>query len=253
MITIVLGLVAYLPGWLFETDLWIRVQAARSNRSARHGMLIAGVNAFIFVGILPLFIGVTALVLFPTLNGTAPGIAGTEGEAIFVALVQQYAPSWLALLVAVGLVAAAMSTIDTCANIMALSIAYDLLQIHKKPQGKKLSQYVTIAVMVAAGIFALNTESLWDIFYLSGGILTTAVAFPVAAVFIRSVKTQGVIWSAIFGLVGTTLFYFLGAKGLLQSIQPEFLNSTDLAYILWGILSAFVGFLIGAYRDSRSR
>ena len=100
--------------------------------------------------------------------------------------------------------------------------------------------------MLAAGIFALNTESLWDIFYLSGGILTTAIAFPIAAVFIPSVSSRGVTWSSVFGLLGTILAYFLQASGLLQHFQPQWLNETDLAYILWGIIVAVVGYFLGA-------
>ena len=248
--TILVGLVAYLPGWLFETDLWVRVQAARNGQAARRGMIIAGGNAFLFVGILPFIIGVAALSLFPPVAGDAPAIVGNQGDAIFVALVHHYSPGWLTLLVAVGLVAAAMSTIDTCVNVMALSIAYDMFQLHKKPNGRKLSQYITAVVMVVAGIFALNTESLWDIFYLSGGILTAAVAFPVAAIFIPGANRRGVTWSAFFGLTGTTVAYFLQAGGILQTIQPEWLNATDLAYILWGIFSAVIGYLLGSFFNS---
>jgi SSS family solute:Na+ symporter len=157
ILTIVIGLIAYLPGWLFETDLWLRVQAAKTSRQARRGMLIAAGNALLFVGLLPLLIGVTALALFPPVDGLAPAIIGNQGDTIFVALVQSYAPVWLAMLAAVGLVAAAMSTIDTCINVMALSIAYDLFALHEKTDGKQLSRYITILAVAAAGIFALNT------------------------------------------------------------------------------------------------
>jgi len=44
---------AYLPGWLIETDVWIRLQAARSDKAARRGITLAAVNPFIFVGIMP--------------------------------------------------------------------------------------------------------------------------------------------------------------------------------------------------------
>jgi len=248
LLTILLGLIVYLPGWLFETDLWVRVQAAATVRQARRGMIIAGINALLFVGVLPLLIGVAALALFPPVEGIAPSIVGNQGDAIFVALVQTYAPLWLTMLVAVGLVAAAMSTIDTCVNVMALSIAYDLFAMHNKPEGKKLSRLVTILAVVAAGIFALNTESLWDIFYLSGGILTTSVAFPVAAVQFTRINRRGVYWSSLSGLAGTLLFYYIQKSGWLTYFQPDWLNGSDLAYILWGILFALGGYLIGAVK-----
>jgi SSS family solute:Na+ symporter len=246
ILTIVIGLIAYLPGWLFETDLWLRIQAANSIKSARKGMVIASVNALVFVGILPLVIGVSSLVLFPPVNGAAPALLGNEGDTIFVALLQNYAQSWLIALAAIGLVAAAMSTIDTCVNVMALSIAYDMLDLHKKSDGKRFSQYITGLAIFAAGIFALNTESLWDIFYLSGGILTTSVAFPVAAVMLKGVNKNAVFWSSLFGFIGTIVAYFLQIQGILIYFQPGWLAESDLSYILWGILFAVIGYFVGS-------
>ena len=245
LLTIIIGLIAYLPGWLFETDLWIRVQAAASARKARRGMLIAGFNALLFVGFLPLMIGIAALELFPPDNGLAPAIIGNEGDTVFVALVQTFAPAWLAMLVAVGLVAAAMSTIDTCVNVMALSIAYDFFALHKRKNGTRLSQYITLLAVLAAGIFAMNTESLWDIFYLSGGVLTTSVAFPVAAVVLPRINKNSVYWSALFGFTGTIVAYFLQSNGILALVQPQWLQASDLAYILWGLAFAAAGYFFG--------
>lgn len=241
---IALTLLTYLPGWIFETDLWLRVQAAKDNRSARRGVMLAGVNGFLFVGVMPMIIGISALHLFP-MEGTAfPAIIGNEGDAIFSAMVSAYAPGWLAVLFSVGLVAAAMSTIDTCINVMALSLGYDFGEIHERPHVERWSKIVTIGSASVSCIFALNTESLWDIFYLSSGILTTSVAFPVAAVFMKKVKAGGVFWSSVFGFCGTILFYFLESKGLLNSIEPQWLLESNLGYILWGMGCAVLGYFI---------
>lgn len=248
---IVLTLVAYLPGWLFETDLWVRVQAAKDERAARCGVAIAWVNAAIFVGVLPLFIGVASLALFPPSGGFIPRIVGQEGDAIFAALVGEYAPGWLAALVAVGLVAAAMSTIDTCAHVMALSIGYDLLRLDRRESGNRDSRWITALAIAACCLFALNTESLWDLFYLSGGVLTTAVAFPVAAVFLPRISKRRVILSSRAGFAGTILFYILESEGLLKGLEPEAVSASGLGYILWGILAAIAGFAIAGNRAPR--
>lgn len=253
---ILLTLVAYLPGWLFETDLWVRVQAARDAGSARRGVALAGVNAALFVGLLPLFIGVAALVLFPPVDGVAPPELGRDGDAVFAALVGRYAPPWLAALTAVGLVAAAMSTIDTCANVMALSIGYDLLGDRgsagaggARGGGAGSPVWVTVAAVAGCCVFALFTESLWDVFYLSGGVLTTAVAFPVAAVFWRRASPRGVLWSSRGGLAGTVLFYFLESRGALAAVEPSGLAESGLGYILWGLAAAALGYAAGAAAD----
>jgi SSS family solute:Na+ symporter len=247
--TIVLTLVAYLPGWLFETDLWLRVQAARDGRAARRGVLLAAVNGLLFVGLLPLFIGVAALVLFPLEAGAYPAAIGVEGEGIFSALVAQFAPGWLAVAVAVGLVAAAMSTIDTCVNVVALSLAYDLMApAGHSPQPRsdgRRERWVTLAAVAAAALFALFTESLWDLFYLSSGVLTAAVAFPVAAIFLPRVSKAAVVASSSAGFAGTVLAYFLETRGALSAVQPAWLGDTGVGFILWGCAAAAVGGLVG--------
>jgi solute:Na+ symporter, SSS family len=241
---IVLTLVTYLPGWIFETDLWLRVQAAKDNRSAKRGVMLAGLNSLLFVGILPMLIGVAALVLFPMQGDAYPGIIGNEGDAIFSALVTTYAPGWMAVLFSVGLVAAAMSTIDTCVNVMALSLGYDIGDAPKRSNPARWSRLVTAGSVALSFIFALNTESLWDIFYLSSGILTTSVAFPVAAVFIKKIKKNGVLWSSVSGFCGTILFYFLESGGLMKGIEPSWLQNSGLGYILWGMLIAVAGYFL---------
>ncbi len=241
---IVLTLVAYLPGWIFETDLWLRVQAAKDDRSARKGVFLAGFNGLFFVGILPMFIGIAALALFPMQGGSFPSILGNEGDAVFSALVTTYAPAWMAPLFAVGLTAAAMSTIDTCINVMALSLGYDLAEIQNRPHPDRWSKLVTLAAVAMSCIFALNTESLWDIFYLSSGILTTSVAFPVAAVFLKKINRRGVFWSSLSGFCGTILFYFLETRGVLTAIEPQWLQESGLGYILWGMVFAVLGYIV---------
>ncbi len=242
---ILLTLVAYLPGWMFETDLWLRVQAAKDDKSARRGVFIAGMNSFLFVGVLPMCIGVAALFIFPMNGPTFPATIGVEGNAIFSALVLRFAPGWLAAVVAVGLTAAAMSTIDTCINVMALSLGYDMGDIHKRQGAETWSKLVTIFSVLMSFLFALNTESLWDIFYLSSGILTTAVAFPVAAVFIPRARARGVFWSSVCGFCTTSSCYFLESRGLLRTVEPLWLVNSGLGYIFWGMLGAVLGYLIG--------
>jgi len=249
---IVLTMIAYLPAWIFETDLWLRVQAAADEKAARKGVLIAGINGFLFVGVFPLFIGIASLSLFPMLGDSYPEIIGSQGDAIFSALITTYAPSWLAVLAAAGLIAAAMSTIDTCVNVMALSIGYDILEIHKKKHPEVGAKLVTLGSVIAALLFAINIDSLWDIFYLASGILTTTVAFPVAAVFIRSVNRRGVVVSSVSGFFATIVFYFLESRGVLNAIEPRWLVESGLGYILWGIAFALLGYLLAAGTLSKS-
>ncbi len=246
---IVLTFLAYMPGWIVETDVWIRLQAARSDGQARKGILIAGINSAVFVGLLPFLIGASALILFPPVNGHAPAEI-QDGALIFTVMMQKYAPLWLNLALSIGLIAAAMSTIDTCGNVVALSFSHDLMEpvLAKRWPKKRLNLFARISSVGAiflAFVYALFTESLWDIFYLSSGLLTTTVFIPVISSFFKSTRKLEVHLSIILGFVSTIVFYFLESRGALKGLEPQFIAQTGLGYILWGFALAVAGFGAG--------
>jgi len=242
---------AYLPGWLIETDVWIRLQAARSDKAARRGITLAAINSFIFVGIMPLVIGLSALILYPPVDGNIPAFL-QDGSLIFTVLMKNFAPVWLNIFLSIGLIAAAMSTIDTCGNVVALSFSYDLLEPKLKQKWtpeklNRLARFSSVGAIFISFIYAVFTESLWDIFYLSSGILTTSVFLPVIGSFFQSTKQSQVNLSIISGLISTLFFYFLESRGLLIAIEPAFIAETGLGYIIYGFLFSLAGFLGGKF------
>lgn len=252
MALILLTFFAYLPGWLVETDVWIRLQAGRNNREARKGVAIASLNSLIFVGILPLVIGLAALHLFPPVNGVIPERI-QDGALIFTALMQDYSPTWLNAILGIGLIAAAMSTVDTCGNVVALSLSYDLIEPHLKhrrtpEQLNRIARWSSVLAIFLAFVYALFTNSLWDIFYLSSGILTTTVFLPVVASFHPATTARQVNAAILAGFLGTILFYFLEKYGVLTGVEPRWMAQTGLGYIFWGFLLSAVGFISGKSR-----
>ena len=240
---------AYLPGWLVETDVWIRLQAARNNSEARKGILITGINSLVFVGIMPMLIGLAALLLYPPLGTEIPARLD-DGNLIFTVLMQDHTPAWLSILLGIGLVAAAMSTVDTCSNVVALSTSYDLLEPLLKNRISarvfaNLPRVISVAAVFMAFVYALFTDSLWDIFYLSSGVLTTTIFLPVIAVFGKRASAMSAILAAALGFFGTLIFYFLESRGFLAGIEPQWLADTQVGYILLGFLCSTVGFLAG--------
>lgn len=246
---ILMTFIAYLPGWLIETDVWVRLQAGRSNIQARKGIFIASLNSLLFVGIIPLFIGLSALYLYPAVDGIIPARL-QDGALIFTVIMQDFAPVWLSVILSVGLIAAAMSTIDTCGNIVALSISYDLLEPELKNKWNaqklnKLARWMSVLAIFISYIYALFTDSLWDIFYLSSGILTTTVFIPVISTFIPGTKKMQVYLSILFGLVSTLIFYFV-----LKDVSILF--NTGLEYIMIGFIFSLLGFFIGKLKTIQS-
>lgn len=249
---VALTLFAYLPGWLVETDVWIRLQSAKSHGEARKGVLAAGVNSFLFVGLMPLIIGTAALLLYPPAAGEIPPrLQG--GAVIFSVIMQDFSPLWLNIVLSVGLIAATMSTVDTCGNVVALSFSYDILEPQLKSrlsdeQLNRLARVNSAGAILLAFIYALFTESLWDIFYLSSGILTTTVFPAVGASFLKNTSARQVNFAIVSGFLGTVTFYFLESHGLLQSVEPAFVATTGLGYILLGFLASAIGFVAGRGR-----
>lgn len=245
---IILTFFIYLPGWLIESDLWLRIQAAKSNSEARKGVALSGLTAFIFVGIMPLIIGLSSLILFPATDGVIPEKLN-DGALIFSVIMTEYAPVWLNLLLSVGLIAAAMSTIDTCGNIVALSISNDLLEpwfkrIKSRVSLNLIARLSSVGAIFICYIYALFTESLWDIFYLSSGILTTTVFIPIMASFFSRFKLFEIKVSLITGLVSTILFYFLEKFNYLDIVQPSIVLETGLGYIVLAFLFTALLFFI---------
>ena len=249
---IFITLFAYLPGWLIESDLWVRVQAAKSNRAARQGILIAGINSFLFVGLMPMIIGLSALYLFPPVDGQSPAFL-KDGALIFTEIMNRYAPVWLNTILSVGLIAAAMSTIDTCGNIVALSVSHDMIEprFSGKLSADKLqfiARLASVGAIFIGYIYALFTDSLWDIFYLSSGILTTTVFIPVISSFRKNVSSLQVNTAMISGLIFTIIFYMFEKNGILNAIEPDFIQSTGLGYIVWAFgLTTLLYFLTGKF------
>lgn len=247
-VLVALTFIAYLPGWLVETDIWLRLQAARSDRAARSGLLIAIVNSLLFIAILPLVIGLASLLLYPPTGSTIPAELN-DGAAIFALLIRDHSPAVLSVLLVVGLSAAAMSTVDTCSNVMALSLSYDilepyLLRKHKTLNMRKVSRGMSALAVLLAYVYAVFTESLWDIFYLSSGILTTTIFLPmIALLFLPRSRTAQIQASALCGFVATLIFYFLESRGHLSAVEPAWLSQTGLGYILWGFFSSVLGFV----------
>jgi len=243
---------AYLPGWLVETDVWVRLQAASSNKEARKGIGMAAFNSFLFVGVLPLLIGLSALYLYPPLGSHVPDKL-QDGALIFTVLLQDFAPTWLSLVLSIGLIAAAMSTVDTCGNVVALSLSYDLLEpaLREKWSARKLNRlarWISVLAIGLAYIYALLTNSLWDIFYLSSGLLTTTIFFPVIGAFLKNTAKLQIYLSISLGFLGTLGGYFLEKLHVLQALEPGWLANTGLGYILFGFFLSAVGFALGKIR-----
>ena len=164
-----------------------------------------------------------------------------------------YTPIWLNLLLGIGLLAASMSTVDTCANVVALSFSYDLVEPAVRnrwsPEQKaRMARISSVGAIGLAFVYALFTESLWDVFYLSSGLLTTTVFLPVIGTFFKRTSRRQVYASLVVGFLATVLFYYLESRSLLQAIEPQWMEGTGIGYILYAFIAAAMAFGVTALK-----
>ena len=229
---IVLTFIAYLPGWLAETDIWIRLQITRNGHEARKAMGIALLNAVLFVFLMPLLVAA----FLPA------GItSGTKGVAWLLTRVQHPA---LVALAAIGLIAASMSTIDTCINVAAMTLSYDLTE--KRTLNRNIA-----AVWITAGLaflFGIYSNSLKDAFYLSSGILSTTLFLPVLACYLPVGKKTGVMAVLALAPILTIAFYAFEKHGWFAI--P---GANGISYILISFCTALLLFFGGTFFDSKRK
>ncbi len=236
-------LVGYLPGWLIEQDLVLRIQAAPSTRDARRGAWLGLVLIITFVIVIPALVAFAALLVFPP--GSPGGAAvGEDFTGIITAFVGQM-PGWLALLMFLGMVACQMSTVDTFANVTAMPLAYDLagplLMRQASPRNIAFVARATSAAVLLLSLgYATIADSLGDVYYLSSGVLSAAIAVPAVAIFWRRANRAGVLAGSLAGTLATILMYLWEYK-VLQMADPEAANY--YLQVLPGWLAGACGYL----------
>ncbi len=244
---IALTFFAYLPGWFVETDVWLRIQAASDDRQARIGAAVALFNTVIFVILLPMAIGFMAhLWDIPNdaeaVSGMISSIIGNPGVPVI----------WQIALF-LGLISAAMSTIDTCTNVVALSMGNDIYGAVADKRNKisrlNIARITTLIAIFLAFLFAVYINSLWDVFYLSSGLLTTAIFIPVILALRGSDKKNAAWLATLTGLIFTFVFFFLEQAEFFRGFYPVWLEENKLGYLVWGLGGSLAGFFIGYLID----
>jgi solute:Na+ symporter, SSS family len=208
-------LVGYLPGWAVEQDLWLRVQSAPTTREARKGAMLALFLIGLFVIAIPALVAFAALVVFPPVADAANAAVGADAYGIIPAFILRMSPA-LQILMVLGLISCQMSTVDTFANVTAMPICFDLAEPMAETRGPRngvratrRAQGISVVALLLGLGYALVSESLADVYYLSSGVLSACIAVPVAAMFWRRANSAGVLAAIVAGFVGTLGMYYL--------------------------------------------
>lgn len=195
--------------WYWCTDQVIvqRVLGAKDVQNARMGAVFAA-----FLKILPVFLfvlpGLCGRVLFPEL---------TDAEAVFPTMLRELLPVGVTGLVAAGLIAALMSSIDSTLNSTGTLVSLDFYERYRPGATQKqvvaVGRITTVAVMLFGMAWVLVVERAESLFqYLQQ--VNAAISPPIAAAFLigvfwRRANHTGVMAALLGGLgVGILLMVF---------------------------------------------
>jgi solute:Na+ symporter, SSS family len=224
----VLGIFQWLAMYTSDQTFVQRYVAASSLKEARKAAILytcCALPTWIFF----FFLGTSLFVYFQVFPD--PEVAALDADEVFPKFILTRIPAGLAGLVIAGVLAAAMSSLDSSLNSMATIITVDILKPLALP-GRSDADYLRIARWIAT---------------LAAGLMITG-ALVVNAVPRESVNTVNLIASSIFGgcLVGLFLlgFFTLRVDRLAATVA---MGVAILANLYLGF--SFAGWLIPeAYR-----
>lgn len=260
-------LAGYLPGWLMEQDLTLRIQAAPTTREAYKGAVYSWGLISVFVLAIPTLVAACAMVAFPAVDGKAPDAIGADALGIVSAFVSQM-PLPLAVFMVLGIIACQMSTVDTFANVAALAVGYDLIDptLRKRqpsPRNRlRVARWATIGVLLLSLVSAIYSDSLKDVYYISSGVLSASVAIPAIFIYWRRATSLGVLASAVVGTVGTVGGYWYEYKYLqaadanaphyYTNVLPGWMqNSYGYNYMVAGVLLSLAAIVLLSFITPR--
>jgi SSS family solute:Na+ symporter len=244
-------LLGFLPGWLVEQDLTLRLQAARDTREARKAAWLGLGCITTFVLVLPSIAAFCALVVFPPEGGAPAAAVGADATGIVTAFIARMGPA-LAVFMVVGVTACQMSTVDTFTNVSAMPIAYDLI-VPVFLRGRVsdrvrvvIARTVTLLTLGLAALLAMVSGSLGDVYNISSGVLSACIAVPALFLFWKRTTLPAVLAAAAAGFVGTVGMYGLENKGWSESFAlPGFLEaSAGYNYVATGVVLSVVTIIL---------
>ena len=231
--------ITYLLSWFFIA-LWTlvdpgfhqRCSAAKSPKVARNGILLSIIFWAIF-DMLTLTIGLYAKTLLPNIEPiyTYPLIAA------------KMLPIGILGLFFTGLIATAMSTLDSYLFISAQTIGYDILYKSGVKIGKNNSVKIGyLFTGITAIILLFIFPSVIKLWYLIGSIIIPSILLPVIFAFTKKQFPQKVILISMIGSFSISLIWLLfgiinknvSGNQYLFSIEPFYSGTLFSIVVIFG-------------------
>jgi Na+/proline symporter len=190
-------------GALMGQDLIQRVLASKTGSVARSSA-IAGGFCYLFLGLIPLFIGIAGRTILPGLE---------RPELLIPLLAKTYLTPLVFTLFACGLLSAIMSTADSYllagTSLITNNVLLKIWPLDSEKKKIRLLRIVNIALALFAFGIAMTGTSIFDLMVHSGAILFVGIFVPAsAALFWKGAHVQSAWASLIGGTLSWLSFIF---------------------------------------------
>ncbi|MFR9647110.1 MAG: sodium:solute symporter family protein [Rikenellaceae bacterium] len=227
--------VTFGTSWMVQANVWQRISAARSPRSARKVM---GISFFVFI---PLYLIVTLTGMLSIVNFEEV----PEGGVVAAMLMSLSSPI-LGGVIFVGLCSAIMSTMDSLFNTGALSLTVDLYGKYLKPtatpqQVVTIGRVATFVIAAIAFFIGVRVRSVLTISWIGADFIATGAFVPLVVGFLwRRGTSVAAFVSMLFGVLFSS-YNLLVALGVELPVGWE-IASTRQALV--GVCSSAVIYFV---------
>jgi SSS family solute:Na+ symporter len=190
--------------------------------------------------------------------------AGLEGKQALVTVCMKMLPTGLRGLMIGGILAAAMSQIDSYALLASGNLVYDIYRPVLDPHASdrrllRATRVGVFVVMTASALISLMFERMRDTWQFMASVMASVVFVPaMGALFSRPKQAAG-FYGAVAGFCGVIAFYVVlftvGEKDLIEETFVWRLGGFELWQdyaVLCALPISLVGFLLGNLFGRRS-
>ena len=223
-----------IPIWFIGMTLYQRIYAAKDQKTAQRGWLIAGLFEYPLMAFMGSLLGLFARVAFE--NHLLPGYetGRIDAEMGLPVLLKTILPVGLLGIVLSAYFSAIMSTADSCLMAASGNILTDVFKKHNSKNSLRYSQLLTAIIGILALVIALKMTSVLDLMLHSYAFMVSGMIVPVlAALFTRTPNSKAALLSMLSGGM-STLFLIIGAFPLPFGLDPN----------IFGISISFITYLI---------
>ena len=214
-------------GSIVAVELASRFLGARSASVARNGTVIGGLM-YISLGLLPIFLGLTAKTLLPNIE---------DAEQIVPRLAEAYLPGWAYALFAGALISAILSVVHAALHAPASQVSHNIIVRMFPYMGEHARltsvRLTVLALSVVAFVLALSVERIKELVELasafgSAGVFVTTIF----ALFTRIGGPLAATWAMLTGMAAWAIGRFVLA------IEAPYLIAVGLSALIYLAIAA---------------